>query len=296
MKTTWLLADAGSTKTEWSLWKGDSKVSTFQTQGINPYTQAKEQIENILKSELMPHVRENHVNTVFFYGAGCSSTVQVSIVKTVLTGKFPYADITIEHDLKGAAHGLFGTEPGIVMILGTGSNSCVWSGKEIIAEVPNLGYILGDEGSGSYLGKILVRDFIYDNMPSQISEYLSDTLELTRTEILSRVYKSPNPNRWLAALVLVLSHFKHEEYTQKVISASFDDFFRYNISRYKKYRDHSYSAAMTLGSVGSVGFYFKDELNVVAKNYGFQLEKILKSPMAGLEQFCLSQITPCPNE
>jgi N-acetylglucosamine kinase-like BadF-type ATPase len=274
-----LIAESGSTKTNWKGTKSGKTVLTFTTAGLNPYVQTREDICDTIKSDVMPNVGTESVQQIYFYGAGCSNEENNKIMYSCLKNFFHQAQIEIEHDLLGAARGLWGNQEGIVCILGTGSNSCIYDGNDIIQGIPALGYVLGDEGSGSYMGKNLVRDYLYQQMPVALAEKLRLEYKLDKDRILNKVYKQPNPNRWLASFSIFIRENFNFEYCQGLVRNGFRDFFSAHVNKYKKYKD------LPMGAIGSIAFLYKDLLGEVAKENGFTVEKIIRSPLDELVQY-----------
>jgi N-acetylglucosamine kinase-like BadF-type ATPase len=268
-----IIAESGSTKTYWKGTQGGKAILTFTTSGLNPYIQTREEINEILKSEVVPHIGNHIVKAIFFYGAGCSNEENNSLMYSCLKNFFHQAQIDVEHDLLGAARGLWGNNKGIVCILGTGSNSCIYENGEIKEGIPALGYILGDEGSGAYMGKRLVRDYLYLQMPQDLSEKLRMEYALDKDKILNKVYKQHNPNRWLASFSVFIRENFNFEYCQELVRSGFQDFFHGHVDKYRNYSD------LPLGAVGSIAFLYKDLLADVANENGFHLAKVIRSPL-----------------
>ena len=205
-----LIADSGATKTDWCLGEKTTDARVIQTQGINPFHQSAEHIYKVLTEELLPQLgEENHITHIHFYGAGCTPEKSV-IVKEQLQALSLDADIDVQSDLLGAARSLCGKEQGIACILGTGSNSCLYDGEKIIANVSPLGYILGDEGSGAVLGKRLVGDCLKHQLPEHICQAFLNETGLTPADIINKVYRQPQANRFLASLTPFLSAHREE--------------------------------------------------------------------------------------
>ena len=280
-----LIAESGSTKTEWVLADDHGKeVMRFETSGFNVYIQKLEQIMHTMDNEVFTLMKGRAIDNIFFYGASCSSEENVNRMHAAISTFFPDAHIEINHDILAAARSLFGDGPGIAAILGTGSNSIVYDGKTIVADVPSVGYVMGDEGSGGYLGKRLLRDYIYRILPVNISKKLDDKYHLTKDEILSAIYRGENPNKWLASFGPFVSENIHEDYFKMIVKESFTDFFEFHIKPYEKYK------SWPLSAVGSVGFYFRDILKVVADEYGFKLTDVIKKPVDGLMKYHLKEL------
>lgn len=280
----YLIADSGSTKTDWCLCMDNSSEIIIQTQGINPYHQTEEAIELVLAEELLPHLHSNVKSNsednprVIFYGAGCANEAACNRVGAAIRKVLSVNDIGIYSDLLGAARALCGHEEGIACVLGTGSNSCLYDGKEIIANVPPLGYILGDEGSSAVLGRRLVGDCLKNQLPESVrNEFLSE-YGLTQELILERVYRQPLANRFLASLTPFLSKHREVPEVHALLVESFVDFFVRNVKQYRR-------PWLPIHFVGSIANVFKAELKEAAESLGMELGCILKSPMEGLVKY-----------
>ena len=280
----YLIADSGSTKTDWCLCMDNSSEIIIQTQGINPYHQTEEAIELVLAEELLPHLHSNVKSNsednprVIFYGAGCANEAACNRVGAAIRKVLSVNDIGIYSDLLGAARALCGHEEGIACVLGTGSNSCLYDGKEIIANVPPLGYILGDEGSSAVLGRRLVGDCLKNQLPESVrNEFLSE-YGLTQELILERVYRQPLANRFLASLTPFLSKHREVPEVHTLLVESFVDFFVRNVKQYRR-------PWLPIHFVGSIANVFKAELKEAAESLGMELGCILKSPMEGLVKY-----------
>ena len=280
-----LIADSGSTKTDWRLISNKEVIASFQTEGLNPYFKSAEDILTILENEVSPNIKDiAAVLEIHFYGAGCSSVEKNAILENVFQSVFKFAAINIEHDMLGAAIALCGNKKGIAVILGTGSNSCVFDGNKIIVEQNSLGYILGDEGAGSNIGKQLITDFLYQKMPVHISVQLQEHFNLSKEVILDKIYKQPLPNRYLASfLKWIGEHIDEEEYLQQLVLDSFDLFFTKHIINYSNYKDY------LIHIVGSVGSYFKEYLHIIAFKHQVKLGRVIKTPIEGLVDFHLKK-------
>lgn len=272
-----LIADSGSTKTSWSLCTANGQHSEFETEGINPFYQSEENIRESIEQQLLPCLQQymwiGTINGVYFYGAGCTAEKK-SIVSRALQSCFPAATVLVESDLLAAARALFGHSAGIACIMGTGSNSCYYDGKAIVKNVSPLGFILGDEGSGAVLGRILVGDILKNQLDASLREKFFDTYHTTPAEILENVYKRPFPNRYLAGY----SRFLHENIGHpdiyNIVYGSFDAFVKRNVLQYEK--------GHKVGFVGSVAFYYADILKKVLEAHALELVEIMREPLNGL--------------
>ena len=273
-----LIADSGSTKTEWCLINGKTK-RTVITQGLSPYFLSAKQIELIIAAELTPKLSKLQPDEVYFYGTGCSNADNVKLVKSALKNVFKTAQVMVNHDLMGAARALCGTEKGVACILGTGSNSCYFNGKKIITNSPGLGYILGDEGSGAYLGKKVIQYFLYNTFDADLMDRFAAKFNTNSDEILSSVYKMPLPNRYLASFAIFLVENRGHYMIENIIEDGFNDFFFNHIYKYKE------SWTMPIHFTGSIAYGFKDVLKEMCNTYELQLGRVLKKPMDGLIKF-----------
>lgn len=290
--TYMLVADSGSTKTAWCLVAPDGKRAAFQTPGINPVVQDDSTISGNLQKELLPRLNANvccnEVGRVYFYGAGCIPSVCGRMEK-LLGSIFPQTMIQVESDLLGAARALCGHEAGIACILGTGSNSCFYDGSNIVQHVPPLGYILGDEGSGATLGKRLVGDLLKGILPAELLEMFTAKYGLSESDIIHKVYREPNANRFLASLVPFLKeHIGHPGIRSLTVSC-FEDFFRRNVNAYGR-KD------CPVHFTGSIAFHFREELEKAASACGSQIGKIVPEPIENITDFHLQTVINAPGE
>jgi N-acetylglucosamine kinase-like BadF-type ATPase len=279
-----LIADSGSTKTDWCLCNKGSVILNIQTQGINPYHQTEEAIEEVLREELLPQLtRESRLTahsstSIVFYGSGCANATACNRIKEALFKVLATEDVTVHSDLLGAARALCGHEEGIACVLGTGSNSCLYNGKEIIANTPPLGYILGDEGSSAVLGRRLVGDCLKNQLPEALRDEFLAEYQLTQEIILEKVYRQPLANRFLASLTPFLSKHKEVPEVHKLLVESFVDFFVRNVKQYRR-------PWLPIHFVGSIANAFSAELKVAAESLGMELGTIMQSPIEGLVKY-----------
>ena len=270
-----LIADSGSSKTDWRLLKKDGTIEQAQSIGYNPYYQSVEFFDKEIADVLVPQIK-HPVEKIFYYGTGVSSEKNVHKIKSVLNKYFNNAFVEVSHDLLGSARALCGSEKGIACILGTGSNSCQYDGKKIVHNVMSQGYVLGDEGSGAYLGKLLISDYLRNDIPEKLSEQFKKRFPMERHEILDRVYSQEMPSRFLGGFThFIFQHLK-EPYCYRLVYDSFTLFMERNVMRYTGYKE------MKVHFVGSVAFYFSDLLRQVANDKGITVKNILESPIAGL--------------
>ena len=272
---TKLIADSGATKCEWCLIT-NGKKKIIITQGISPYFLNQEQIIVLLKQELLSKIKDVVVNEIFYYGTGLSNINNVKIMKTALKKLFPNAKIEANHDLLAAARALCGNKKGIACILGTGSNSCYYNGKKIIKNSPGLGYILGDEGSGAYLGKKVVQYYLYKTYDEELMTRFEKYFNTDKTEILENVYKKPLANRYLASFTNFLADNRGHYMIENIIEDGLNDFYFNHLYKYRE------SWILPINFVGSVAFGFKDVLKDLCNTYELELGIVLKKPMEGL--------------
>jgi glucosamine kinase len=273
-----LIADSGATKAEWCLLNGKKKQTIF-TPGISPYFLSTENIRELVQQQVAPSLKKAAVQQVFFYGTGCANPDNAKSVKKALKAVFPDAVVSVDTDLMAAARALCGTEKGLACILGTGSNSCFYNGKTIVKNSPGLGYVLGDEGSGAYLGKKVLQYFLYDTFDEDLRARFDAKYATTRVEILDNVYKQPLPNRYLASFTLFLAENRGHYMIENIIEDGLNDFFFQHLNKYNEVWK------FPVNFVGSVADGFKDVIKLLCDSYEFELGKILKNPMQGLVSF-----------
>ena len=271
-----LIADSGATKTDWCLLDKNGTETIYKTQGISPHYQTSEEIAATVRTELLPQLQGIVPTEIFFYGTGCSSDKSKEIVTKGLRSVFPETKIAVDHDLIAAARALCGREEGIACILGTGSNSCHFKDGKIASNVPNLGFILGDEGSGGYLGKRLIQAYLNLELPTELHEKFKATYNLSHDDIILTVYTKPFPNRYLATFAKFLGENREHPFLAKLIHTGINDFFVKNITRYEKHQ------TLPVHFLGSIAYHFNAELSAIAANHNITIGRILKTPMEGL--------------
>jgi len=274
-----IIADSGATKTDWCLIDSKNEVKTVQTIGLNPYFLDEDGVLSILKKDLYPFLDNKKVEQVFFYGAGCALPHKKQVLQYALDFFFVHADVEVENDLLGAARALCSEEKGLVCILGTGASSCLYDGKQVIERLPSLGYVLGDEGSGAYLGQQLLSVYLSNELPDHLQKLFTQKYPAELAEILDKVYRQPFPNRYLASFAEFLSENKSDTFVKELVSSAFDIFFKKQVLRYN---DHD---KYPLCFVGSISFIFADELRKSAEKHGLAISKIEQTPLDGLLKF-----------
>jgi N-acetylglucosamine kinase-like BadF-type ATPase len=273
-----LIADSGATKCEWCVLNNGKKKSII-TQGISPYFFNEEQIVALLTKELLPKLKNIEVDEVFYYGTGLSNPINVKLIKSALKKLFSKAKISAETDLLAAARALCGNEKGIACILGTGSNSCYYDGKKIRKNSPGIGYVLGDEGSGAYLGKRVIQHYLYNTFDEDLRAMFDAKFVTNSVEILEKVYKQPLANRYLASFTNFLAENRGHYMIENIIEDGLNDFFFQHLNKYHE------SWLYPINFIGSVAFGFKDVLQELCKSYELECGNILQKPMNGLIKF-----------
>ena len=292
-----LIADSGGSKTDWALVSLPTDTHKYvlkvRTQGLNPFHQSKDVILKALEEELMPALYKaaeqsgtfskeydiaEKVTQIAFYGAGCTKALS-PIVGEALAVAFPSASIKVESDLLGAAHAVCGHEEGIACILGTGANSCLYDGKQIVANIPPLGYILGDEGSGAVLGKMLLNGIFKGDLPTEIRDLYLEWSGLTYPEIIDKVYRQPLANRFLASSSKFIKENLQYAELEGLVRYNFDTFFKKNILKY------TVSSIRVISAVGGIASAFEEQLRASADSFGYQVGKVLSSPIDGLIEY-----------
>ena len=274
-----LIIDCGSTKADWVILNGEEVVLKFQTEGFNPNYTDKNTILSIILDNTSYKVYIQEITEIYFYGTGCGNQENCNLVEGILNSVFPNANIIVTHDLMAACHALFGDKEGIACILGTGSHSCHYDGKEIIDKAVSLGYIIGDEGSGNHIGKQLLRDYFYKKMPAELSEMFEKEYDINITSVIDNIYHKTQASRYLASLSRFAYENKKHDYIKVICSKCFDEFIEYFILKYETPKD------LEIGFVGSIAYYFQDLLSERLENHKLRLGKVIKSPIEGLIEY-----------
>ena len=275
-----LIADGGSTKVDWiAINLSKDEVFRVSSLGLNPAVVSKEELQKrILNvSELIAF--KEQISEIHFYGAGCGTPIPVKILKTILESIFTNAKVHVAEDMLAAVYAASGKEPAIVSILGTGSNSCYFDGKDLEMKTASLGYTIMDEASGNYFGKILLRDFFYKTMPKTISKKFQNEFNLDVDTVKFHLYRQENPNMYLASFAKFMFAYKNEKYIRKIIKKGFKTFFKYRILPLNK------SIDTPIYFIGSIAFYFRDILDEVAKKYDLKITDIIQRPIDNLVKY-----------
>lgn len=280
-----IIADGGSTKTNWCLLNKENKKIYFNTEGYNPYFVDTQGIIQSLRTTLPDNIDISGIEHVSFYGAGCSNEDKKDVVAKALETIFNKARVYVGHDLLAAARALLGTEAGFAAILGTGTNSCLYDGHDITWNVDSLGYMLGDEGSGSFIGKRILRDYMRGSMPQEMAEAFDRTYGYSHDDILEHIYKKPLANRFMASFSkFVYDNNNVQPYARDVVKEAFTAFFRDLVSRYPNYKKFKFNC------IGSVGYNFRDILIEVATEFEMEVGKIVRSPIDDLVQYHINEL------
>lgn len=275
------IVDSGSTKTNW-LFTGEKEGIQIRTLGINPYYQTADDITDNLHKELVPNMPEvKHIEAIYFYGAGCELPAQQAVVQKAIQPIFPHAKVSVDNDLIAAARSLFGKESGIACISGTGSNTCFYNGEKIERNINSLGLYMGDEGSGGYLGKLLVRDYLREVMPKEMRERFEVFTPDRRADIMDKIYRKPFPNRYLASLAPFAILHQSDDYIQSLIMENFRLLFERCIAQYPQHKTHP------VRFIGSVALHLQPFLQKVAESMGVIVDSITNDPLPGLQEYHL---------
>lgn len=277
-----IIADGGSTKTNWCLVNNEGKKIYFNTEGYNPYFASKEYIINSLQQNLPTDLPVNEITEVNYYGAGCSTDDKRKQVADAMQVVFTAAQVNVGHDLLAAARALLGTREGFAAILGTGTNTCLYNGKEIIQNIDSGAYILGDEGSGCHIGKKLLTDYLRGYMPEPVRQLFWETYHLTPDDVNEQVYTKPLANRFCAGFSkFVYDNTVNIAYSRNLVRTAFEDFFRNLVTHYPNYQQYTFNC------IGSVGYNFRNILEELVIENGMVLGNIIRSPIDNLVKYHL---------
>ena len=275
-----LIADSGSTKTDWRLVASDDQVRVIQTDGFNPYYQTADQMSATLQLQLVPYIKNEVITRVFYYGTGCTGPSVNHIVVDALRSILPNLQtVEVNSDMLGAARAASGNKPGIVCILGTGSNACCYDGNQIIRGIQSLGFWLGDEGSGGYLGKTLVRDFFQERLPDDLREAFQNRYVLDRPTLLENAYQKPFPNRYFASFTPFLTDHSGNPYVTNLVADAFELFLTTYVKRFPE------ATQWPVHFVGSIAYYFATSLRQVVEQTNLMMGNVLKAPAERLVEY-----------
>ena len=279
-----LVADSGSSKTDWLLNISQEETQQFRTGGLNPYFLSEKEIVKVIQEQAREMVAYGpQITEIYFFGAGCSSPDRHEIVSNAISQLFPGSYISVDSDLLGSAYATCGHEKGLCCVLGTGSNISIFDGEDIHDGKHGLGFVLGDEGAGTWLGKTLITDFLYGNMPDDINNKFNEAYHLDKDTVIKNVYQKPAGNSYLASFARFLSEIRESEYAQAVLRNGFLEFIETNIKSYPEYNRYK------CNFVGSIAYVFEDELKAICKENGIRVGKIIKQPIHDLMHFILER-------
>lgn len=275
-----LIADGGSTKADWIAINSDKNEEfRVRTLGLNPAVVSEDELRNrIINMFQLINIKDD-VSEIHFYGAGCGTPKPAKILEDVLQSIFVNAKIHVAEDMLAAVYAASGKEPALVCILGTGSNSCYFDGENVQMKTASLGYVLMDEASGNYFGKLLIREYYYDKMPKAIAEKFNEEFNLDADYIKQNLYRMPNPNMYLASFAKFMFEFKEEKYIKRIIKRGFQEFFKYRILPFEK------TADTPLYFIGSIAYYFKEILEKVAKKNNLKVTDVIQRPIDNLLEY-----------
>ncbi len=277
-----IIADGGSTKTNWCLVTEEGKKVYFNTEGYNPYFSSTAYIVQSLMENLPSDLEKNKITEVNYYGAGCSTEEMRQIVAEAMKAVFTKSKVYVGHDLLAAARALLGTSEGFAAILGTGTNTCIYNGRDVVHNIDSGAYILGDEGSGCYIGKKLLIDYLRGYMPEPVRKLFWETFKLTPDDINEQVYTQPRANRFCASFSkFVYDNNVHIEYSRNLVRTSFEDFFRNLVVHYPNYQKYTFNC------IGSVGYNFRNVLEEIVTENGMVVGNIIRSPIDNLVKYHL---------
>lgn len=272
-----VIADSSSTRTEWALVDGSTVIEHVTTEGLNPYLQTRREISHSVRLGLPDTFFKRRWEHVYFYGAGCGTTERSKVMEASLVAQFR-TPVTVMSDITGAARGLLIDEPGMACILGTGSNSCLYDGEQITHNVPSLGYILGDEGSGAYIGKRFLGDCLKGIAPERVRTRFLEVCDQTPESIMDAVNGGPMPNRTLSKFASYLSGMVDDPYVYQLVYSCIMTFFTRNIAGYGR-------IDVPVSFVGSVACAYTDILHKIADSFGLTVDKVERSSLPGLVKY-----------
>lgn len=280
-----LIVDSGSTKTDWCFVYDKYTTHIIQTKGINPVVQSQEDIKQTIEDEFVNKSRHKEIDLhdvhhIYYYGAGCVTDKKYIIEQLLKKVFHNNTTISVESDIMAACHALCGKEEGLVCILGTGSNSCLYDGQKMTLQTSPLGFILGDEGSGAALGKLIVNAVFKGLLPKQLCNSFTEETQLQLSDIINNVYRQPAPNRFLASLSQFAARHIDDDNIEQLVIMNFDQFIKNNLRQYV-----SYGAKPVINAIGSIAYYYSQQLQKAAESNGYTVGKILKSPMSGLIEY-----------
>jgi glucosamine kinase len=275
-----LVADSGSTKTDWMGYSPNEQIN-FSTQGINPYFLNAHDIFKLFSKKKEIAAYASQVKEVYFFGAGCSSPDKIEVISNGISSFFTNAYVSVEHDLMGSAYATCGDKKGLTCILGTGSNISYYDGKTLHLGAHGLGYVLGDEGSGTWFGRKLIITYLYNQMPADLSFEFGQEFQIDKETVITNVYQKPSPNTYLASISRFMVNHKDHPFIINILREGFQEFVDTNIKDYSNYK------SLDCHFVGSIAFYYQDILREVCLNNQVRLGQVLQKPIEGIYNYIL---------
>ncbi len=276
------IIDSGSTKADWVFTNGHS-TNALTTVGINPNFVNEPEAYRIINDGVVKFISAPDIQKIYFFGSGCSSVEQKKIISNTLTKLFKNALVKVEHDITGAVLATCGNDEGIACIIGTGSNSVYYDGKRIHENNYGLGFILADEGAGTYLGKKLITQYLYQLLPKKLSDVFAEKYKLSRNDVITMVYNNPTANAWLGSFAQFFEIHKEEPWIRSTIKNGFKEFVDLYVKNYSRYKE------VPVHFVGSIAFLNSGLLNEVANENNFKIGKIIQKPIEGLTEYFIKQ-------
>ena len=280
-----VIVDSGSTKAAWRSFVADDIIFEVETKGLNPLYLSEAELTDEIDKNLKPYLGFQKINRVYFFGAGCNTSETQMRIQNVLSLFFPESIIHTYSDMEGAAIGLFGESAGIACIMGTGSNSCYWNGKSIEHNVPSLGFIIGDEGSGAWIGKQVTADFIRNVTDPEITKLIEKSHPHDLSYFQKKVYQDNYASRFLASIGGLIGELPNHPYTQKIYRAAFKVFHEKHISSYSNYN-------LNIGFIGGIAIKMKDIIEEECSKLGINLQKIAHNPLDGIQNYFKKELYP----
>lgn len=274
-----LIADSGSTKTDWVHINSEKKKTFYSSEGLNPYFSTKEYISKTITESIATELKNQEVEKIIFYGSGTGAKSKAAVLENCLKENFPNAEIKVDTDLKAAAVACFGNKKGLACILGTGSGACLYDGEEITKKAPSLGFVLGDEGSAGYIGKQILSSYYHKTLPDELQRVIDQSSNMNLDLVLQKVYEEPQANRYVASFIKVLSDHRDHAYLKEIVKTGFEIFADKQLRYFKE------SASLEIGIVGSIAFIYKDVLEEVLDERGMNLGTVVHKPLENLVQF-----------
>lgn len=270
-----LIAESGSTKTQWCLIDSDRLEDLVNTPGVNPFNLRSNEIESIIRP-VSAGFDTYRLKKIYFFGAGCSTKKNQDKIAEALNNVFHCNNIEVDTDLKAACMSLAGDQSGLIGLLGTGSNSCIWDGKQIVENIPSLGYVLGDEGGGVSIGKQMVADYLKKQMPSHLRKKFAEKYSISTEFVLERVYQMQMPNRYLAGYAPFAEENIEDDYCRKIVFNQFKLYVERNLMLYDDPQKYE------LFFCGSIAYSHQDILTEICNYHGLQIKKVVKEPINDL--------------